>query len=194
MIDLTPATHRMVELLDAITDVQLDLPTPCPDETVGDLIDHVGMFAVRFRDSAHKTGEPGAAPTPASANLEAGWRARIRGDLVALGDAWNDPQAWEGTTHAGGMEMPAEVVGLVALDELIVHGWDLAVATSRPYAPSESEIDAVTAFVAAFDAPRDGTLFGPEVATADTAPALDRLLGLTGRDPGWAPRGGPARG
>lgn len=35
----------------------------------------------------------------------------------------------------------------------------------------------------------DGTpgLFGPPVAVDDDAPLLDRLLGLTGRDPAWRP-------
>jgi hypothetical protein len=42
-------------------------------------------------------------------------------------------------------------------------------------------------FVAGFDVPRDGTLFGPIVEVPDDAPALDRLLGLTGRDPSWRP-------
>jgi uncharacterized protein (TIGR03086 family) len=87
------------------------------------------------------------------------------------------------------MEMPAEVVGLVALDELVVHGWDIAVATAQPYDPSTQEIEASMAFVASFDAPRDGALFGPIVSVADDAPQLDRLLGLTGRDPSWQPPG-----
>lgn len=34
----------------------------------------------------------------------------------------------------------------------------------------------------------DGLPFGPEVAVAADAPALDRLLAFTGRDPGWEPR------
>jgi hypothetical protein len=37
----------------------------------------------------------------------------------------------------------------------------------------------------------DGTpgLSGPPVAIPDTAPLLDRLIGLTGRDPAWRPEG-----
>ena len=31
-----------------------------------------------------------------------------------------------GTTKAGGLELPGEVAGLVALDELVIHGWDVA--------------------------------------------------------------------
>jgi uncharacterized protein (TIGR03086 family) len=85
--------------------------------------------------------------------------------------------------------MPAEVVGLVALDELVVHGCDIAVATAQPHEPAAQEIEAVMAFVAAFNAPRDGELFGPIVPVADNATQLDRLLGLTGRDPSSQPPG-----
>jgi uncharacterized protein (TIGR03086 family) len=91
-------------------------------------------------------------------------------------------------TVVGGLEMPGRVAGLIALDELVVHGWDIAVASGQPYPqPAAHEIEAAMSIVATFEAPRDGKLFGPVVPVADTAPALDRLLGLTGRDPGWQP-------
>jgi uncharacterized protein (TIGR03086 family) len=121
------------------------------------------------------------------ANLEDGWRARISRDLLVLADAWREPQAWEGSTVAGGIELPADVVGLVALDELVVHGWDLAVATGQPMSPPAEEIDAAMDFVTSIEAPRDGSLFGPVVPVPADAPPLDRLLGLTGRDPAWQP-------
>jgi uncharacterized protein (TIGR03086 family) len=189
MIDLRPPVQRMISVVTSVDDTQLGLPTPCPAASVGDLIDHVGVFAVRFIAAARKDSSrpPSPAPAPSGANLEAGWRGRVTRDLVALADAWDDPQAWQGATYAGGREMPAEVVALVALDELIVHGWDIAVATGQPYQPPSHELDAAQTFVTSFDAPRDGTLFGPIVAVADHATQLDRLLGLTGRDPSWQP-------
>jgi uncharacterized protein (TIGR03086 family) len=189
MIDIRPATERTISLATSLTDPQLELPTPCGGESLGDVIDHLGIFAVRFVAAARKDAALSTAPPlrPSRANLEPEWRDRIAEDLRVLADAWQDPQAWEGSTFAGGMEMPAAVVGLVALDELIVHGWDIAVATGQAYEPAPEEIDAATAFVASFEAPRDGTLFGPVVPVADDAPPLDRLLGLTGRDPAWRP-------
>jgi uncharacterized protein (TIGR03086 family) len=105
-----------------------------------------------------------------------------------LAAAWAKPSAWEGTTTAGGIEVPSAVAGIIALDELIVHGWDIAVSTGQRYDAPADEIAAATEFVSTFDAPRDGRLFGPVVAVAADAPALDRLLGLTGRDPSWSPR------
>ncbi len=147
MIDLNSAAQRTASLVTSLADEQLDLPTPCPEARVGDLIDHLGVFAVRFiaaarKESGDRTTPP---PPPSRANLEPNWRDRISRDLLALAEAWRDPQAWEGSTYAGGMEMPAEVVGLVALDELVVHGWDIAVATAQPCDPAAREIEAAMA-------------------------------------------------
>lgn len=189
MIDLRPAVRRTIDVATSVADDQLDQPTPCPGSSVGDLIDHLGTFALAFTDAARKdtAGRTSPPPPPTAANLEPGWRDRLSRDLLALAEAWRDPQAWEGSTLAGGIELPASVVGLVALDELVVHGWDVAVASGQPYAPPAQDIEDAMGFVTSFEAPRDGSLFGPVVPVADDAPPLDRLLGLTGRDPSWRP-------
>ena len=178
----------MATLLVNVADGQLAQSTPCPASCVGDLVDHVRTLTIGFTAVASKDVDGTEKPsTPSVHNLQPGWRERIIGDLVALADAWRDPAAWQGMTSAASVPLPGEVAGLVALDELIVHGWDIAVATGQPFAPSEEEIDAAMSFVVAFDAPRDGNLFGPIVDTADSAPPWDRLLGLTGRDRNWSP-------
>jgi uncharacterized protein (TIGR03086 family) len=188
MIDLQPAAQRTLGVVTSVADDQLGLPTPCPASSVGDLIDHVSSLSVAFRRAARKDAEGAtAAPQPDAANLGADWRARVPREVAALGDAWRDPQAWEGFTAAGGIDMPGEIAGLVALNELVVHGWDIAVATGQAYAPGADEIEAAAAFVRSFDAPRDGALFGPIVPVADDAPPMEQLLGLTGRDPSWRP-------
>lgn len=190
MIDLRPATDRMTELVAGLDDDQLVLPTPCGSATVGDLVDHLGMFAANFAKVARKElDEVSSTPPDAfdSRNLEVGWRDRLANDLAEMADAWAVEAAWQGNTWVGGMHMPAEAVGVVALDELVVHGWDLSVATGRAYHPPAREVDVTIAFVSAFDAPRDGQLFGPVVDIAPDAPTFERLLGLTGRDPRWLP-------
>ena len=188
MIDLGPAADRTATLVTSVTDEQLALPTPCPDMCVGHVIDHIGAFALGFIAVAEKDLPRTKPPAPAdAAHLGDGWRERIAGDLAALAQAWRDPQAWEGMTAAGGMELPGEVAGLVAVDELVIHGWDVAVATGQSHSPSPADVEAALGFVENFDAPRDGELFGPVVPVADDAPAFERLLGLTGRDPAWQP-------
>jgi uncharacterized protein (TIGR03086 family) len=187
MIDLEPAAQRTAGIVAGVRDNQLGNPTPCPGRTVGDLIDHVGLLAQGFTASAEKRRDSagGPPPPPDAANLGSDWRNDIAVDLGTLAMAWRDPAAWEGMTSAGGMDFPANVVGVITLDELLVHGWDLAVATGQAYDATDDEIVAATAFVSDFHAPRDGSLFGPVVPVATDARALDRLLGLTGRDPAW---------
>jgi uncharacterized protein (TIGR03086 family) len=74
---------------------------------------------------------------------------------------------------------------MFALDEVVVHGWELAVATGRPYPADEAAVRACAEFLAG--AERSPELFGPVVEVPADAPALDRLVGLTGRDPAWRP-------
>jgi uncharacterized protein (TIGR03086 family) len=187
MIDISDSTARMVSLLASISEDQLDLPTPCPDACVGDLVDHVGTFATRFAAVARKESGGGAPPKPSAANLETGWKERIARDLRLCADAWRESAAWEGMTVVGGLDLPAAVAGVIVLDELVVHGWDIAVATGERFAPSVPDIEAASKFVESFEAPRDGNLFGPVVSVPDGAAPLDRLLGLAGRDPSWHP-------
>ena len=78
----------------------------------------------------------------------------------------------------------------MALDELVVHGWDVARASGQDFACDEASLEAVHGFVSQFSGPgqeaaREG-LFGPEVAVPEAAPLVDRVIGMTGRQPGWS--------
>ncbi len=191
-LDLAPAAKRMAALVGGVSDNQLGGVTPCPAYTLGDLLDHVGGLSVAFTAAARKAEPPGGSQGPSgdASRLEEGWRDRIARDLDALAAAWTEPQAWTGTAVAGGVEMPAEVAALVALDELVVHGWDVARASGQPYDVDPVSLDAVHGFVAQFSGPgqeesRAG-LFGPVVPVPDDAPLLDRVVGMAGRDPSWS--------
>jgi uncharacterized protein (TIGR03086 family) len=82
-------------------------------------------------------------------------------------------------------------MGVVALNEVLVHGWDLAAATGQPYRADPASAERCLAFTldVAANAPevRSG-MFGPVVPVPDDAPVLERLLGQTGRNPHWAAR------
>jgi uncharacterized protein (TIGR03086 family) len=192
-VDLEPAARRLADLVGGVPDELLDAPTPCPGYTVGDLVEHVGGASLAFRGAAVKdTGDATShAPSGDASRLSDDWRTRIPRDLAALADAWRDPDAWTGMTKAGGVDLPGEVAGLVALDEIVVHGWDVARATGQPYECDTPSLEAVLGFVSQFSGPgqeeaRAG-LFGPVVEVPDDAPLLDRVIGLTGRDPAWSP-------
>jgi uncharacterized protein (TIGR03086 family) len=94
-------------------------------------------------------------------------------------------------TRIAGGDAPAEVVGLVAADELAVHGWDVARATGQPYTCEPELLDAAQRFLVQFaspDAPAGPEVaFGPSRQLPGDAPFLDRVVALAGRDPGWSP-------
>jgi uncharacterized protein (TIGR03086 family) len=188
-LDFGPATNALAEVVAAVRDDQLGDPTPCPAYTVGDLVDHVGGFLVAFTAAARKQQLEGEGdPSGNASRLEPAWRDRIVRSSHELAEAWRDPAAYDGMTQAGPVELPGAVAALVALDEVVVHGWDLAKATGQPYDPDERAVLACLGFAQSFDAPRDGSgLYGPPVAVPDDARALDRLAGATGRDPEWTP-------
>src|SRR5215813_8774609 len=119
------------------------------------------------------------------------WRVRIPRDLATLARAWRDPAAWAGTTRIAGSDGPAEIIGLSAADELVVHGWDVARSTGQPYACEPELLAAAESFLALFaspDAPAGPDVaFGPSREVRVGAPELDRVVALAGRDLGWSP-------
>jgi uncharacterized protein (TIGR03086 family) len=192
MIDLGPAAARVAALLDGVGD--LDLPTPSTDRSVGELLDHLDGLSTAFVSAAAKDVAAGShAPDPDAAALDPQWRTSLPRHLEELVVAWRDPEAWTGMTRAGGVDLPGEIAGIVALDELVLHGWDLARATGQDYQVDDESVAACHGFVSQFSAPgqeadREG-LFGPVVDVPEPAPLFDRVLGMSGRDPSWAPPG-----
>jgi uncharacterized protein (TIGR03086 family) len=92
--DLSAAAATMAELIRNISDDQLTGPTPCPDYSLGDLVDHVGGFAMAFTWAANKEAAPGGAQGGSgdASRLTDDWRRRIPADLVKLADAWKQPR------------------------------------------------------------------------------------------------------
>src|SRR3954469_8984060 len=187
-LDLTPTVTEASRVVAAVQDDQLSGPTPCADTSVAALLDHLHGLAVGLRLAAEK--RPTGAPSASAAELPTDWQARIPRELDELAAAWRDPAAWEGTSEPGGVQLPAAWAGRVALNEVLVHGWDLAVAIGRPYVPDPAAVQACIDYAHEFAAAAPearNSIYGPVVPVPEDAPALDRLLGLTGRDPAWSP-------
>lgn len=196
--DLEQATRRIAALLGRVDDSRLDGPTPCSDYTVRELLGHLTGLAAAFRDAARKDLGASTAVSPDSALpvLDDDWREVLPRRLEEVAAAWRSPDAWTGMTRAGGVELPGEVAGAVALNELVVHGWDLARSTGQPYAAGEAELRSCEALLAPAEdgpggSPEDGSdgdsLFGPPVPVPGDAPLLDRVIALSGRRPDWQP-------
>jgi uncharacterized protein (TIGR03086 family) len=167
-------------------DDALDRPTPCRLYSVAALLDHLHGSVLAFRAAAAKNPLPGG-PRGDAAHLVDDWRSRIPSDARALADDWSEPAAWEGMTAAGGVDLPGDVAGIVGLDELVIHGWDLAKATGQPAGYDGPGLDEVLHLVTEFRGGGSEGLFGPEVPMPADASTFDRILGKSGRDPGWQP-------
>ncbi len=190
LVDFGPATAAMAQVLAGIDDRDLTAATPCPAYSVADLVDHVAGLTVAFTAAARKQPLVAQGPSAEGSRLQQGWRERIGADLDELTEAWRDSAAYDGLTMAGPIEMPARVVALVALDEVVVHAWDLARATGQHYTPDPAAVAACSGWVEGFEVPAevsDGGPFGPPVPVPAHAPAIAKLIGLTGRNPAWTP-------
>ncbi|MDI9882841.1 TIGR03086 family metal-binding protein [Streptomyces sp. HNM0645] len=188
--DLGPVATAVARLAEGVTDASLGEPTPCPKYAVRELLAHVVGLSAAFRDAARKDFGPSTAVDPGTVEWVLGgdWRSELPRLLDELVNAWRDPGAWDGDTRAGGIVFPAAVAGRVALNELLVHGWDLARATGRDYAPDEAALRVSYGLLApAADDGGRGGMFGPVVQVPDDATLLDRVIGLSGRRPDWRP-------
>jgi len=185
-LDLEPAGRRMSRLVEAMPADALDRPTPCERYAVGDLLDHMHGAVLGFTVAATKRPEEGG-PSADAAHLPDDWQARIPRDIAALIQAWRDPDAWSGMTRIAGVDLPGDMAGVVALDELVIHGWDLAKAMGMAAEYDGPGLDEVYGAVQQFSASGIEGLFGPPVPTPADAPLLDQILGLSGRNPGWEP-------
>ncbi|WP_419993915.1 TIGR03086 family metal-binding protein [Streptomyces boninensis] len=188
-VDLGAQAGVVAKVAAGVRDEQLDGPTPCPEYTVRDLLAHLVGLAVAFRDAGRKdlgestNTDPGAGLPP----LPADWRDALPARLGELAEAWREPGAWDGMTQAGGFTFPAAEAGLVACNEIVIHGWDLARATGQAYEPDPAALDASMRLLAAGKDEAERGPFGPVVAVRDDAPAIDRAAGLAGRRPDWEP-------
>ncbi|WP_433781608.1 TIGR03086 family metal-binding protein [Actinomycetospora sp. CA-101289] len=182
MHDLGPATRELARVAAQVGDDDLDRPTPCGAWTVRDLLGHLLALTAHFASVArHAAPERGGPP----AEVTEGWRAVLDERLADLAVAWTEPGAWEGEGSAGGLTMPNAQLGVVALEEIVLHGWDLARSVGAGYAVRDEDVETVGGFVAGFEhAGEEGRagLYGP-VVDADPASELDRVLALAGRDP-----------
>ncbi|SHM86626.1 TIGR03086 family metal-binding protein [Cryptosporangium aurantiacum] len=179
-----------IDVIRGIRPDQLGAATPCSEYDVRALVNHLLFWGPSLVGAARKESVPPPAPSEQDADLTAGdWAKSLEAHLDELVTAWSTPDAWEGVTQMGGpMKLPAPMIGGMTLGELVVHGWDLGRATGQSPRWDDDVLRAIHDGAAATaEQGRQMGIYGPEVPVPADAPWLDRLLGLTGRDPAWKP-------
>ncbi|HET8989438.1 MAG TPA: TIGR03086 family metal-binding protein [Humibacillus sp.] len=174
------------EKLAAYTDDQWDLPTPCSQWSVRDLINHVvgedrWTSPLMRGQTIAEVGDRfdgdlvGADPRAAGAEAAAEALSTVGETLPA-----------HGTVHLSyGDESMDEYLRQLTADHL-VHGWDLAVATG---AESRLDPELVAAVAAWFDQTEDAYRSGGMIAARRslTGDPQSDLLARFGRDGSWGP-------
>jgi uncharacterized protein (TIGR03086 family) len=172
----------------AISNDQLHDPTPCPDYDVEKLRNHMlgwlNNFAAGFANpdgqAPSASVDDYSAPDDAAADVIAA--ARKLDEAIRKG-------AGTRPLRLGESEMPGDMSLSMMLWEYQVHGWDLARATGQSWSPPADGLEESLKFAPSMlteDYQGEGKAFGPRVDVPDDAAPLDRLLGLSGRDPQWS--------
>jgi uncharacterized protein (TIGR03086 family) len=185
---LSEVLANLADVLEAIGPEQLGDPTPCTDYDVEQLRTHVlgwlYTFAAGFADAnGQAPGGLGGYAVPPDAGAEA---RRAADQLIGAIKAG----AAQRPLRLGDSAMPGELALGMILWEYQVHGWDLARATGQAWTvPTEAAAESLSFAPAMLndDYQGEGKAFAPRVAVPDNAPTFDRLLGLSGRHPGWNP-------
>lgn len=176
--------QRASEVVAGIGDDQWELPTPCEQWDVRDLVNHLASehrWALPMLDGA-TIEEVGDAldgdllgEDPAAAYLDAARAAQAKAEQT-------DPDR---TVHLSYGDVDAGHYLAEMGTDMIVHSWDLAVATGQDASVDDELAEELIALNAPklTDEVRETGVFGAEVEVADDAPASRRLLGLLGRDP-----------
>lgn len=177
----------LTQVVGGISTEHLHDPTPCTEWDVEQLRDHVvgwlATFAAGFADPGGQAprasldgyqppADPVAETDTAADTLLRAVRGGAVGRPLRLGDS----------------AMPGDMALSMILWEYQVHGWDLARATGQPWSPPAEAAAASLSFAPAMltgDYQGDGKPFANQVPVPESAAPLDRLLGLSGRDPAW---------
>ena len=177
----------LARVVDGIRDAQLHDPTPCTDYDVAQLCDHVLGWLTTFADGFADPG--GQAPRASLAGYQA--PADAAADVSATA-ARMDQALRAGAAsrplRLGDSGMPGDMALAMILWEYQMHGWDLARATGQSWSPPDAAAAESLSFAPGMltdDYQGDGKAFARRVPVAESAPAFDRLLGLSGRDPAW---------
>lgn len=190
---LDPVLADLAAVASGSTGTDPAAPTPCAGFDLAALRDHVLGWLQQFANAladpdrlterpdptayrwADDDRDPGDVVRSAAATIAQAVRGGVLGREVGMTQA----------------RMTGPSVLGMTLGEYLVHGWDLATATGQPWRPPAEAAEAAQEFFAGMIAPEyrgpDSGFFADEVPVPEGAPAIDRLVGFAGRDPGWRP-------
>jgi uncharacterized protein (TIGR03086 family) len=102
--------------------------------------------------------------------------------LTDLASAMHELGALDRVIAAPFGNLPGDTFARFVVLDGLVHGWDLATATTQAYDPPAMLVREASAFAAeTIDPLRDGDTFGPAVTPPAGATPIEQLASFTGR-------------
>ncbi|WNV91656.1 TIGR03086 family metal-binding protein [Umezawaea sp. Da 62-37] len=182
MLDLLGMDRRAcelnVELIEGLTEEELNMATPCVEWTVRELIQHQVDSTLSF--------------TAGARGMAAGEVRPLGGDPLGVYRSTVE-EAWSTFDSPGLLDREVEFPGygpqkgrvLVAAHfvDNLVHAWDLARALGREYEVEANLAEAALRIAEKY--PTGIAAFAPPVEVGSDASVTDRLVGQLGRSPRW---------
>jgi uncharacterized protein (TIGR03086 family) len=166
----------------AVGDDQWELPTPCSDWSVRELVNHLvyenrwtpPMLAGRTIEEVGDRFEGDLL----GADPQGAWEAAAKEAVdAAAGDG-----AMERTVHLSSGDAPGRDYAWQLFADHLIHGWDLATAIGADQRLDPELVDACAGwFQSMEDGYREGGAIGPRVEVPADADAQTRLLAAFGR-------------
>ncbi|MFD9219402.1 TIGR03086 family metal-binding protein [Streptomyces sp. NPDC060064] len=184
---LTECATEAARIARGVSADRLSAPTPCKEWDVRGLVNHLVLYSSHGLEHRALRKQLPEELTGRDFTTEADWAEQYAAQLDRAIAAWSDPAVWEGEVDLGFAAMPAPEIASLITKELAVHGWDLARATGQDHRISEAAAALILTVVdehAEVYRQYDG--FADPVPQPDEAPAFERALADSGRDPRWA--------
>ena len=139
------ATAWVTTLMKNVSNDQLALPTPCEEFDVRTLQSHLVATVGRLI-AIGELGSPGSV-APLGADYDAATFAKLADQAQIV---WADDAKLAQSVTAPWGESPGRAAVWGYINEALVHGWDLAVATGQPAEADPTLVEPVLAMVAEF--------------------------------------------
>ncbi|MFD9325899.1 TIGR03086 family metal-binding protein [Streptomyces sp. NPDC060065] len=159
-------------------------PTPCADWDLRTLVNHWVLYTSHGMEHRALREQLSEELTGRDFTADPDWAEAYAAQLDRAVAAWADSSVWEGEVDLGMAKMPAAELASMIVKETAVHGWDVATATGQEFHVSDGAGRLVLDVVETHgDLYRQYDGFADPVAVPDDAPAFERALAASGRDP-----------
>ena len=179
------AVAQTESIVTAVVPAQFGLPTPCAEYDVRALLSHTvgGLNRIAI---VGEGGDALAIPARADGVPGDGWLAAYQGAAARSRAAWADDAKLDALFEVPWGKVPGRIAVSGYVQEITVHGWDLARATGQPTELDPELASWVLAVAQAIlpPEPRGGEVpFGPVIPVAPDAGVYARLAAWLGRQP-----------